>query len=645
MIKRRLLTGMAACALGLWANNAVAQVQLSEAACLNDGDVALYNYSYVVGTQKNGSALPADRTMAASALFAEEVDHEADLGNQFVTLGYGGSFTYHFPGYGLQDVDGVDVRVFETSWASDDCLSDGIERAFIYLSNDHGVTWSSALEICRDGAIDFADAGYTTVTDIKIVNDDNNTTPDGFDLDGILLFADCALPPGPDACYGFELVDWAQGLRVNGMPIMDLNRIDPNQMLGEPENNRGNGQYNFFSLGQNGFAVLGMGSDDVRRFIITDGTPDADIRVYETTFGDPSNEAYPEWVKVEVSHRADGDWIYVGEYGQSSNISIDLDAVLLPGQRVSYIRLSTDDRATPDDYFDVDGVEALWGCEQFDLPPAACTTDVCEGDDAPYVAGTTKSGGAISSARSIWTKALGFPQDSDALTSEANVNFVSLGYGGSMTFCGNAGGSILNGEGMDIEIIETSFGAPSCNNYREYADVHVSLDGETWYYVATGCQNFSVDISDAVDAEGNSVFLPYVMHVRVSNNNELTQTPDGYDLDGVRFTYANCEEDSEEPTEAVVDTVAAMSKMSISAFPNPTSGVVNFRFASAVEGKMELVVYNMNGQVVAKIFDDVTNANEVKVANYDLSALPNGVYLAKLTTPEGVTTSKVMLNK
>src|SRR5690606_35464247 len=130
------------------------------------------------------------------------------------------------------------------------------------------------------------------------------------------------------------------------------------------------------------------------------------------------------------------------------------------------------------DYFDVDGVEALFGCTTPEIPeqPGGCYA-MCTADENGYVQGTKKNGSALPDSRTHWDRALGTPQFSDASTSPENNNFVSLGYGGSITLCFD--GIIYNEEGADVEIIETSFGNPSCASYPEYADVYGSIDGET----------------------------------------------------------------------------------------------------------------------------------------------------------------------
>src|SRR5690606_39298635 len=113
------------------------------------------------------------------------------------------------------------------------------------------------------------------------------------------------------------------------------------------------------------------------------------------------------------------------------------------------------------------------------------------------------------------------------------ILFVSLGYGGSLTL--GFDGAIPNGPGDDIEIVETTFGNTSCNSYFEYADIYVSVDGVDYFFAKTVCRaDGFVDISDAGSFE-------YVNFVRVVNNNDLSTTPDAFDVDGVVALH-NCED-------------------------------------------------------------------------------------------------------
>lgn len=137
-------------------------------------------------------------------------------------------------------------------------------------------------------------------------------------------------------------------------------------------------------------------------------------------------------------------------------------------------------------------------------------------------------GSNIPAERTIATRATLEPQGSDAATSEANVNFVSLGFGGSIVL--RMSGPIANGEGNDITVFETTFSpnTENCNRYPESVQAFASQDGCNWVYLGEDCQNASFDLGPLDWAE-------YIKLVDVSPadhpfNNSIS---DGYDVDGV----------------------------------------------------------------------------------------------------------------
>ncbi|RYF37884.1 MAG: T9SS type A sorting domain-containing protein [Chitinophagaceae bacterium] len=613
MIKKRLLTSAAAVVLGVYAPNAVAQE--------GQGCYAQEVLAYSSGTLKNGGAISEDRMMADRALGVPQNDNTMN----FVSLGYGGSLTLGFGG-AITDGPGKDIYVVETSFASNDCLSDGIERAQVYLSQN-GTDFVWAGELCRDGSVDIAAAGLDYAVAIRIDNDASSTTPDGYDVDGVYAVNGCGEIPAM-GCFATNVVEFMQGLKENGQPITDPIRIDPSKALGMPENDRSNGADNFVSLGAGGWLILEMGA--ANNFIVTDNGPGADIRVYETTWGNMSCNQYPEYAEISVS--ANGtNWYSLGTHCQSSNISLDIDAAVPGGVRVRYVKIQTME-STTEDNFDVDGVEAILGCEEVNIDIVDGCYAECTGEGFAYVQGTTRNGGALPAARTNANNALGEPQMSDVTTTPANNNFVSLGYGGSLTLCFD--GFIENQDGADMEVIETSFGNPSCESYPEYADVYISANGTDWYFVTTGCHNFQVDFSDS------DVYLPFIQYVRIVNNDTMTTTPDGYDVDGVVLLAGPC-----ESTQAPVVTAPGSPEpvVGFRSYPNPSRGLVNFNFSSVYAGNALVELYNLAGQRIAVVFDDKVEAETENVVSYDMSNLANGIYVSKLTTSEGVVTGKVML--
>jgi len=256
---------------------------------------------------------------------------------------------------------------------------------------------------------------------------------------------------------------------------------------------------------------------------------------------------------------------------------------------------------------------------------------VCNAASAVYVEGTTQNGGSISPMRSNPDNALGAPEGTDAMV------FTSLGYGGSLTF--EFDGVVPNAEGDDIQVVETSFGNPGCEAYPEYADVSVSADGEDFYYIGTICKSDnSVDISDA------EVSLDCVSYVRVANNDGLTSTPDGFDVDGI-IAIHNCDsdEDGEGGEEAAM--VADESNNMLSSYPNPTNGISQAVFITGQTERATLEVYDMNGRLVEGLFSGMAESGVEYRVDFDGLRLPNGVYMYRLTTESETIVEKFMIAK
>ena len=94
----------------------------------------------------------------------------------------------------------------------------------------------------------------------------------------------------------------------------------------------------------------------------------------------------------------------------------------------------------------------------------------------------------------------------------------------------------------------------------------------------------------------------------------------------------------------MVDQFALMSS-----YPNPFNPVTTISFDLYANSNVDLSIYNMMGQKVT------TLVNEFKeVGSYDVdwngvdntgASLASGIYMVKLTTPQGVVTNKVTLLK
>lgn len=144
-------------------------------------------FEYIQGVRSNGGALATNRTDSNQALGAPEgIDQLV-----FATLGYGGSITLGFDG-AVANLDGDDIQVIETSYGNPGCAAYP-EYANVYVSQN-GVDFVFAETVCKsDNGVDISAAGdFDYITVVKIVNADSlTTTPDGFDLDGVIAIHNC----------------------------------------------------------------------------------------------------------------------------------------------------------------------------------------------------------------------------------------------------------------------------------------------------------------------------------------------------------------------------------------------------------------------------------------------------------------------
>ena len=78
--------------------------------------------------------------------------------------------------------------------------------------------------------------------------------------------------------------------------------------------------------------------------------------------------------------------------------------------------------------------------------------------------------------------------------------------------------------------------------------------------------------------------------------------------------------------------------------PNPFNPVTRIRYGVTQAGPARLVIYDVAGRVVARLIDENKPAGEYEVP-WNADAVSSGVYFARLTTPEGAYTSKLIVVK
>ncbi len=428
-------------------------------------------------------------------------------------------------------------------------------------------------------------------------------------------------------CFASNVAEYTMGATKSGNPIA-ANRLDPEMALGMPERDM---TLNFVSLGIGGSIVVGF--DEVA--VNGEGL---DIRVSETTYNNRICDNYEERAEVELSQ--DGiNYISVGTTCTNEATAFDISDANPDWTFVAFVRVTdiTPSESPSEDGYDLDGVEALYGCDVLD--PIVLNGNCTATSVVNYTAGTRMDGSQIPPERMNPNKALGTPENN------ATLNFVSLGYGGSLTLAFD--GAVPNMDGDDIQIVETTFGSFTCDNYQESVLVEVSVDNITYYPLGSVCLDGSVDIGDA------SVELDFINFVRLINDDANTITSDGYDVDGVRALHNCSQEELSRPTAQYANLTAPLTQGGgsaeqegaafLSGYPNPTQGNTKVTFSVPMSTVATVEVYAMDGRKVANLYSQQAVANTEYRLDFDGTSLPNGIYIYKLSSGKVSIVEKFMI--
>ncbi|TXD82235.1 T9SS type A sorting domain-containing protein [Subsaximicrobium wynnwilliamsii] len=366
----------------------------TQGACSNDDDddegddddedeegcYAMEVIDYSPTVQSNGNAIANNRTDATVTL--GEPDRANEAGG-FASLGIGGQLTLRFSG-AVYDTAGDDILIYETSFSGDNCSGANDERAMVEVSQD-GTNWYDAGEICRDGAIDLDGIPVVYVTHIRIT-DITTGSGDGYDVDGVEAVNGCQDVPSDenDPCYGAFVVDnsYMPGLKKNGQPITDPERLDPSKALGVPQVDNTS---NFVSLGYGGEITIGFDG------LVLNQVGD-DLVVVETTYGNATFASYPESADVYVSQ--DGfNFYFIGSVLTNESASLDISNASVALSYITQVRVvdTTPEGSVSPDGFDLDGIISLPGCTVLE-DPNTCFSEIVNGgfEDDNTFAGSWK---------------------------------------------------------------------------------------------------------------------------------------------------------------------------------------------------------------------------------------------------------------
>jgi hypothetical protein len=138
-----------------------------------------------------------------------------------------------------------------------------------------------------------------------------------------------------------------------------------------------------------------------------------------------------------------------------------------------------------------------------------------------YAPGPSNTGGQIGANATNSNKVMGTPQNVDS------PNFASLGFGGELVV--EFHDPILNQAGDDLEVVETSYNSPTCQQNPEWAEVYASQDNTTWTSLGTICQDGWVDL-------GSLQWAKYIKLIDRSDPSDFNGSENGFDVDGFNAT-------------------------------------------------------------------------------------------------------------
>ena len=328
---------------GIFCQISVAQsIWVDEIVSFNQG---LNNDGQVIGQLRSNPSHAIGQAQSSDTPTSEE-------NANYVSLGFGGEIVLKFSDP-VKNIEGNDIILYETTFNNPNCRRYP-EKVQAFVSQDN-CNWYYVGEACQDGEFDLGEMNWAQYIKIIDVSPYGNFEPfgvcDGYDIDGVEGIQK-EINPTPTVLIGGsaqKVISYTQGLRKNGTPITQ-SRTNPLNALGIPQ---GTEVINFVSLGFGGELIL--------KFDFTVFNQDGDdLKIIETSYGNPLCSNYPEKALIEVS--MDGiNWTFITEVCLDSYIELGYVKFF------QYIRITdrsalTRFSSSSSDGYDVDGVMSLHYC-------------------------------------------------------------------------------------------------------------------------------------------------------------------------------------------------------------------------------------------------------------------------------------------
>jgi len=221
------------------------------------------------------------------------------------------------------------------------------------------------------------------------------------------------------------------------------------------------------------------------------------------------------------------------------------------------------------------------------------------------------------------------------------------------TFTGLDENSLALGYGAQ-ELILTADNSTSATGSTDYlwtpADNLSNVTGASTVFTppAAGTYTYSVVATNEFGCTASRDVSLHVIDARCGNNNDKVLVLHHTDSDGhsvIICVSANAVPDFLGAGDQLADGSTPSAdpegtglKTSLAAYPNPFQGGSTISFTVACTSQVVLDLYNPSDGQVKKLFEGIARAGQTYAFNFNGSALPAGIYLIRLTTPQDADT-------
>jgi hypothetical protein len=229
------------------------------------------------------------------------------------------------------------------------------------------------------------------------------------------------------------------------------------------------------------------------------------------------------------------------------------------------------------------------------------------------IQGKQKGGANVHPTRSMTSKGLNAPQLNDS------HNFYSLGFGGTAVY--RFGYGVIDIPGTaDIQVVETSFGKPSCARYPEHVNVAVSYDGNTWFDKGILCQDGTVDVAPHTG-------VSFIKFTDVSDRAKFNNSADGWDLDGALNLSIGTGATPNSPCQISANRMSISETADQENVPDEIQSLQIYGQTAVFSLDADQVTVRISDNIGRQVSSEVVSGKIWDSVEYNLPELKSGIYI------------------